>query len=307
MSSARQNRHIARLLVGAMSIDGSMNKAEQQRVAKSLAQIGMSELIADVGAAIESDAGDFDLYQESKELLESLGSEAAELAPMAFCMVASVISHDRFVSVQEATYLCSLAKRLQLPMPTAQKLFKQTLIENRSRLEIAGGQIDALLNPSLKELLSFEGAQNLVGELPTDSLEELLHRAKETLETFTEISQNDLDRSLVVLGLTRTATLEDAEEVWKETIATLNLPKMANLGETYVTAAIQRITRINDAYRVICQFHEFLEGKKQAEYDAARLEKKIMRSREPSSRDEHAPALESTMTGVGTGLTPGEE
>ena len=307
MSSANQNKHIARLLAGAMSIDGTMSKDEQKKVAKSLMEMGMSELIADVGAAIENDTGDFDMFQECRDLIESLGSEAESLSPIIFRMIADVVAHDRFVSVEEATYLASLARRFSLSSDTAQEIFKQVMAANRSRLQLAGTQIDEILNPALKELLSFDGADDLVGELPEDSLEELLHKAQETLDSTCSITQEDLDRSLTVLGLGRTASLDDAEEVWKDTINRLDLPKLATLGETYVTAAISRISRIHDAYKTILHFHEFIQAKDQANYEAEQLEKKIERASTHSPRDELAPSLEDQMTGVGTGLVPDEE
>ena len=82
---------------------------------------------------------------------------------------------------------------------------------------------------------------------------------------------------------------------------------MANLGETYVTAAINRITRINDAYKTILHFHEQLEEKERAKSDVAQLQKQIERSNQPSSRDDLSTDLESQMTGVGTDLAAKEE
>ena len=304
MSSARQNRHIARLIVGAMSIDGSLNKEEQQKVAKSLDEIGMPELIADVGAAIEEDTGDFNLYRECKELRESLGADADQLSPIMFKMISEVIAHDRFVSVQEATYLSSIARRLELTSDQAKKIFRQALTENRSRLETSGNEIDELLNPYLKDILTFAGADDLVGEISEDSLEEKLHQAQEMLGSSCDITAEDVDRSLTVLGLGRTSSLADAEEVWRDTIEGLELPKMANLGEQFVTSAIGRITRINDAYKTILHFHEHLKAKDNAEAEIEDLQKKIERSKEPSSVEDLSTDLESKLTGVGTNLRP---
>ncbi len=307
MSSARQNRHIARLIVGAMSIDGSLSREEQKKVAQSLEEIGMPELVADVGAAIEDYCGTFDMYQECRELLESLGKDSAELAPMMFRMICDVIAHDRFVSAQEATYLASIGRRFKLTPENARSIFKQVMAANRSRLEVAGDDIDELINPHLKALLSFDGADELVGELPENSMDELLHNAKELLGSEISITGEDVERALTVLGLDRTKSLDCAEEVWKETIENLNLPKMSNLGETYVTAAINRITRINDAYKTVLHFHEHLEAKHQAKQDVATLEKQIKRSNQPSSRDELAGDIEEQLTGVGTDLPAKEE
>ena len=48
MSSAKQNFSIARLIVGAMCIDGSLDREERKRVSQILEELGMGELIADV-------------------------------------------------------------------------------------------------------------------------------------------------------------------------------------------------------------------------------------------------------------------
>ena len=80
MSSASENRSIARLIVGAMTIDGSLDKHEREKVARTLDLIGMGELIAYVGAAIDEDDGTFNLYKECKALIDSLGSDATEMA-----------------------------------------------------------------------------------------------------------------------------------------------------------------------------------------------------------------------------------
>src|SRR5262249_32334305 len=108
MSSAKQNRSIGRLIVGAMSIDGSLSKAEQEKAARTLQKIGMPELIADVGAAIEELDGSFNMFQECRELNDLMGAHAAELAPLVFRIICDVMSADRFVSLQEATYLSAM-------------------------------------------------------------------------------------------------------------------------------------------------------------------------------------------------------
>jgi hypothetical protein len=112
------------------------------------------------------------------------------------------------------------------------------------------------INPHLKALLSFEGAEDLVGELDADSIEEMYHAAHTAMEEGESVSSDDLGRALAILGLPGSAKLDDAEQVWKDTINTLELPKMATLGETFVSAAINRITRINDAYKTILHFHD---------------------------------------------------
>lgn len=255
MSSAKQNRHIARLIVGAMSIDGSMSKSERDKVAATLDRIGMGELIADVGAAIEDDDGTFNMFTECKDLHASLGGDAAEVTPLIFRVVCDVIASDRFVSAQEASYLSAMAKRLTLSDETATNIFKQVLAARKSRLEVAASGVDESIHPHLKKLLSFPGAEDLVGRSTEGSIDEMINRA---YQSGAEVSVDDLARALTVLGLPETAKLNDATEVWKETIENLNLPKMANLGETFVSAAINRITRVNEAYKTILQFHESL-------------------------------------------------
>jgi len=254
MSSAKQNASIARLIVGAMAIDGSLDRKEQQKVAATLDSLGMAELIADVGAAIDEDTGTFNLFDECKKLLTSLGADAAEIAPLVFRVIVDVVASDRFVSAQEAAYLSTVGKRLELDNNIAQKILKQVMADRRGRLEVAGKDIDAQLNKNLKDLLSFNGADKLVGELEKDSLAELMN-AHEAMAEGERISHDELHRALAVLGLDGSAKLADAEEVWKETIDNLNLPKMANLGETFVSAAINRITRINNAYKTVLDFY----------------------------------------------------
>ncbi len=251
MSSTRQNRHIARLIVGAMSIDGTLSKKEREKVAATLERIGMGELIGDVGIAIEDDDGTFNMFQECKELTASLGADAEETAPLIFHVICDVIAADRFVSAQEANYLSAMAKRLALTDAAATSIFKQVLAARKSRLEVAASGVDESLHPHLKKLLSFPGAEDLVGRSTEGSIDELINNAKGE-----DISASDVEQALVVLGLPGTAKLDAATEVWKETIDNLNLPKMANLGETFVSAALNRITRVNEAYKTILHFHE---------------------------------------------------
>ncbi|MFN8390776.1 MAG: hypothetical protein U0136_10835 [Bdellovibrionota bacterium] len=255
MSSAKQNRHIARLIVGAMSIDGTLSKQERQKVASTLERIGMGELLADIGAAIEDDDGSFNMFQECKDVITSLGADAGEVTPLIFRVVCDVIASDRFVSAQEATYLSAMAKRLQLSDEAATSIFKQVLAARNSRLEVAASGVDESLHPHLKKLLSFPGAEDLVGRSTEGSIDEMINQAQESAAN---ISVDDVERALTVLGLPSTAHLDDATDVWKETIDNLNLPKMANLGETFVSAAINRITRVNEAYKTILHFHQKL-------------------------------------------------
>jgi len=257
MSSAIQNRHIGRLIVGAMSIDGSLSKIERDKVAANLDRVGLGELIGDVGAAIEDDDGTFNMFQECKELLASLGAHAPEATPLVFRAVCDVIASDRFVSASEATYLSAMAKKLELTDEKASAIFKQVLADRKSRLEVAASGVDEVIHPHLKKLLSFPGAEDLVGRSTEGSIDEMINRAQHEAE---DISVDDVSRSLAVLGLPDTAKLDDATQVWKDTIDNLNLPKMANLGETFVSAAINRISRVNEAYKTILNFNERLNG-----------------------------------------------
>lgn len=306
MSSAKQNRQIAKLIVGAMAIDGSLSKEEQKKVAVTLDKLGMAELIADVGAAIEEDQGDFNMFQECKDLMTSLGADAADTAPVVFRMIADVVASDRYVSAQEASYLSALGKRLDLSPEMARKILRQVMADRRGRLEVSAASIDESIHPHLKALLSFPGAEELVGELSEDSLEEMMVQAQEAMAEGCDVTLDDVERSLTVLGLHRGATLEEAQQVWRETIDGLNLPKMANLGETFVTAALNRITRINDAYKTIVHFQEHLDRTKKAKQEADRLKRQVQSAKEPSTRNNLATQLEKDMTGVGV-VKPDEE
>ena len=260
MGTVRQNQHIARLIVGAMSIDGSLNKTEREKVAQTLAKMGMDELIADVGAAIEDYDGTFNMFQDCRALVESLGSHAKELAPDIFRIVADVIASDRFVSSQEAAYLSGLAKRLQLSPEQAKTALKSVMAERRGRLEVAASGVDEMIHPALKELLSFDGAEDLVGAAQENSIEEMMFQAQEAMREGEKVSFDDVARAMTILGLSTNATLEDAKEVWRDAIENLNLGKLVNMGETFVTSAINRITRINDAFKTILHFHEKMEA-----------------------------------------------
>lgn len=256
MSSAKQNRSIAKLIVGAMTIDGSLDKKEREKTAQTLEKIGMGELIADVGAAMDEDDGHFNLFQECKTLLELLGPDKDELVPLIFRVVADIVASDRFVSAREAAYLSSMGKRLNLPPDQARGILKQVMAERRGRLEISGKNIDENINPQLKDLLSFTGADKLVGEATGETIEELAESATSALAEGEAVSTDELSRALTILGLDKYATMDDAKQVWRETIDNLDLPKMADLGETFVSAAINRITRINQAYKTVRSFHD---------------------------------------------------
>ena len=76
-----ENKHIANLIVGAMSIDGELCIADRNKAVAALEAMQMHELVADLGQAIENDSGDFDLFKESKELISLLGKNSgAKLA-----------------------------------------------------------------------------------------------------------------------------------------------------------------------------------------------------------------------------------
>ena len=262
MSSAKQNQAIGRLIVGAMSIDGSLDKGEREKVARALEKLSMAELLPYVGAAIDEVDGSFNMFQECKVLLETLGSDAVQVCPLIFRLVSEVIASDRFVSAQEAAYLSALAKRLNLPVVVAQQILKQVMAERRGRLEISGKSVDQGVHQNLKELLSFQGSDDLVGEVDPNSIDELIHSATSALSEGERVSMDEVERSLAILGLKSNAKLQDAEAVWRETLENLNLGKMAQLGETFVTAALNRITTINEAFKVIAKFHKAASTRK---------------------------------------------
>lgn len=257
MSSAKQNHHIARLIVGAMTIDGSLDEHERQEIAQTLIEQGLSELVAYVGAAMEEDQGDFNLYTECDELLACMNNEAGEVMPLVFRLVCDVIAADRFVSERETLYISAMAKRLGLSVLSAQKIFQGVLASHRSRIEISGSKVNEILHPQLKELLSFEGADELVCDAETaQMMAEADQLKKDSVDSYAGVSGEELQRAFAVLGLTRMATMEACEEVWRETIKELDLPKLARMGETFVSAAIARITRINEAYKTVVRFDE---------------------------------------------------
>jgi len=299
MNSLEQNRHIARLLVGAMSIDGQLCAEEQAKVAQALTELHMPELIADFGEALEEDSGDFNMFKECKLLVTSLGSQADKAAPLIFRLILEVIASDRFVSAQEASYLSAMAKRFGLPVETTREIFKQVMAERRSRLEISAKDVDEFIHPHLKEILSFDGADELVGAADEETLEDMLENAKAVITENCEYSKDDVERGLAVLGLPASASLEEAEEVWKNAINNVDLKAMADLGETFVTAALNRLAEINDAYKAVFHLHRHVMNKDKAKNEAERLEAKINRESEPSSRNALAAKVEQELTGVG--------
>lgn len=254
MSSAKQNASIARLIVGAMSIDGELSKDEQAKVAESLEQIGLAELIADVGAALDLDHGDINPFTECASLLESLGELRDEVSPLVFRLVCDVVATDRFVSLREAAYLSGIARGLSIPRDLAKEVFKQVMVERRGRLEAAGNKVDGIINPHLKELLSFDGAEKLVGELSSEELSEMIQETRVAIDADQQLTRDDVHQALAVLGLPSNAKMREVEEVWKDTIRNLELPKLAELGETFVTAGLQRVSRIHEAYKTVLNY-----------------------------------------------------
>ena len=66
------------------------------------------------------------------------------------------------------------------------------MASRRGRLEISGNQVDEMINPNLKKLLSFKGAEDLVGELADNSIEELMHNACDALKKGQKVSSMKL-------------------------------------------------------------------------------------------------------------------
>lgn len=295
MSKIQENKHIARIIVGAMSIDGELSKDDQQKVITALQALGMQELIADFGNALETDYGDFDLFQESKNLIACLGDTAEARIPTIFKLICNVVVSDRFVSVLEASYLSAISKRLKLPIEKSREIFKEVMVANRARLEVAPKNIDAALHPHLKELLSFEGADQIVGPHSEDSLEELLETAKAEASIEISYTPEDAYNALAKLGLSKTASLEEAREAWVTAIQRTDLIAMARLGETFVLATLTRLSEMTSAYQILMQVREDLETKRKSKVEVERLEKRVERNKEPSSRDLLAPKLESEL------------
>lgn len=261
MRSSQENRIIGRIIVGAMSIDGTLNKKEREHVAAILTKRGASDIVSYVGSALDEDLGDLDLFKECRELLEILGSKAQSSAPEIFRLVSSIIASDRFVSANEAQYLSALARRLKISTEKSRNILKEIIEEKRSKLEISGDQVDALIHPHLKELLSFCGAEDKVGELRENSIEEQLHHAE--FDNSTNISLEDVEKALATLGLSTTGgTLEEAEEVWREKMESVKLGQLAHQGASFVGAALLQATKIHNAYKTLLDFDMMIKAKK---------------------------------------------
>lgn len=254
MSIQDRNRSIARLIVGAMSIEGTLGDDERERVAETLRGLGMDALIPEVGLAIEEADGSYNLFEECGVLEENLGHDAKDLVPRVFRIVADVLATDRFVSEQEATYLSAMARKLDLPAEEARRILTEVIHSRRSHIEVAGSSIEESLHPHLKELLSFEGAEEIVGRIEPGSIEALLddNRGK----NLSPASANDLHAALGTLGLTDNATLEDATLAWREVLERTNLSKLADAGDSFVASAIDRAGKVNAAYQTVKRFFQ---------------------------------------------------
>lgn len=272
MRSSQENKIIGRIIVGAMCIDGTLNKKEREHVAQILTKLGAAELVAYVGVALDDDFGDLDLFQESRDLLQLLGANAEKATPEIFKLVASVIASDRFVSAQEAQYLSALARRLKLSPFQSQSILKEIIELKRGRLEISGNQVDALIHPHLKELLSFSGADEKVGALAENAIEEQLHHAE--FDASTNITPEDVEKALVILGLsTSGGSLEEAEEVWKEKMQSVKLGQLAHQGVSFVGPALEQALKVHSAYKILLDFDAMIKAKRKKADEEARREK----------------------------------
>lgn len=267
MRSAQENRIIGRIIVGAMCIDGTLSKKERDHVAHILNKSGAPELVADVGLALENDMGDFDLFKECRDLLECLGSKAKAQAPEIFDLVARIVASDRYVSAEEASYLSAFSRRIKLSTEQSKRILKKIIEEKRGRLEISGEQVDAMIHPHLKELLSFCGAEEVVGELSANSIQERMYDASDLFDE--TLTMDDVEKALVSLGLSSGGTLEEAEEVWKETMESINLGSLAYQGEAFVGAALERAQKVQNAYSTLVQFDKMLSHKKKQKKNEA--------------------------------------
>jgi hypothetical protein len=277
MFSNQEAKIIARLIVGAASIDGTLNTKERELLSSSLIEQGFSTIVAEIGTALDDDFSTFDIFLESRTLLENLGSKSSELTPKIFKIIATSISGDRFISEQEASFLSALSRRLKLSTAQAGKIIKEILEKNKGKLEISGDQVDALIHPHLKELLSFTGSSNLVGEINSDSLEERIYQAKKELEENSSFSKEEIDKALLSLGLNSSSTIEDAKEIWQDTLSSINLSKLIHQGVIFVSSAIEKAKIINDAYELLVKVDKSLHTSKSKNNEIEILEEKRIR------------------------------
>ncbi len=246
MYIAEVNKAVARLIVCGMSIDSELSKKERESLATTINSLKADYLLSDIGIALEEDDGDLDLFQEGKIITEN--NLAASEIESIFSLICNIISSDRFISFNEANFLSALSKRLRLPIKNAKEILQKALSTRNGRLEISGKQIDPILHPHLKDLLSFEGAENIIGEVPKDSLEELLQTTK------SNYSEEDVKQALIKLGLTSYARPEEAYEALKDLISSTNLSKLAEQGIEYVDAGVKKISEATTAVKIINSF-----------------------------------------------------
>src|SRR5690606_20364273 len=95
-----------------------------------------------------------------------------------------------------------------------------------------------------------------------NSIQERMYDASELFDSEQSLSMDDVEKALAVLGLSSGGTLEEAEEVWKETMESINLGKLAWQGEAFLGAALERAQKIHKAYSTLLTFDKMLEHKK---------------------------------------------
>ena len=290
MFSNEESKIIARLIVAGVSIDGSLNSKERESLAECILNqtyinSSLNTLVADVGYALDNDFGDFDIFQDSKNLLDKLGSRAVEISPKIFKLVSACVSGDRFISAQEASFLSALSRRLKISTPIAGKILKELIESKRGKIEVGGEQIDALIHPHLKELLSFSGSNELVGEIKEDSLEERIFQASQELSEIKKYSHEEIQNSLSALGLNSTSSIEDAKEIWQKSLASINLLKLSEQGETFVTAALNQAKIINDAYTLLVSVEKSIRLAESKKNDIEVLEGKLGREIDYAARE----------------------
>ncbi len=254
MRTLQANKAIATIIVGAMGIDGSLSTEERDHVAKVLNDLGEESLLPEIGIALDNDFGDFDLFRESKTLIQSLGLNAKDEVLKVFKLVASIISTDRFVSQDEASFLSSLSRSLKISPDKGKKILHEVLSSKKSRLEISGDSVDAMLHPHLKELLSFTGAEEIVGEAPTDSFEEGFMNSGDLSSD--DFSEEKIKQALATLGLNSFSTPDEAEEAWLEIIKSTDIQTVAKQGIDYLIATLNALRKTSEAYKLIKRYTE---------------------------------------------------
>lgn len=262
MFTKEESKIIARLIVGAATIDGTLNSQEREQLSTALIEQGFTTVVAEVGAALDEDFGDFDIFRDSKKLLDALGSKAPTATPKIFKIIATSITGDRFVSEQEASFLSALSRRLKISTNVAGKILKEILEANKGKLEISGEQVDALIHPHLKELLSFIGSDELVGEIKEDSLDERLFQARKDLDKHQIVSKEEIDKALITLGLNPSSSIDDAKDAWENSLSSINFSKLIFQGINFVSAALTQAKTINDAYAILASADTSLKNAK---------------------------------------------